>query len=99
MAALAGFGYAVAVAGLVTDGDAARTTHDLIASRGLFAAGILSLAGVVALDILGALWLVLRGRSVRTSNRPTLDATAAERVAIDQPCTSLAASAGQVMDR
>ena len=236
MAALAGFGYAVAVAGLVTEGDAARTTHDLIASRGLFAAGILSLAGVVALDILVAwklyvffrpvsravamwglglrlfyaatfavalshlvgvlgllnsdaaevsvgvsglveaglnrfthiwdaglivfglhlvvlgwlgfrsgyvpkvvdvllavagvgylvdsvgalttsgqwtdiatftfigellfaLWLVIRGRSVRTSDRPTLDATAVERVAIDLPCTSLATSAGQVVNR
>lgn len=236
MAGLAGFGYAVAVAGLVTEGDAARTTQDLIASRGLFAAGILSLAGVVALDVLVAwklwvffrpvnrtvamlgaglrslyaaifalalsqlvgvlglvngdaaevsvdvpgrvlaglarftdiwdagliafglhllvlgwlgfrsgyvpkvvgvllaaagvgylvdsvgalttsgqwtdvatftfigelvfaLWLVIRGRRVRTSDRRTVDATAADRVAIDLPRTPVATSAGQVMDR
>lgn len=62
MAGLAGFGYAVAVAGLVTEGDAIRTTQDLIASRGLFAAGILSLVGVVALDVLvaSALYLFFR---------------------------------------
>ena len=54
MAGLAGFGYAVAVAGLVTEGDATRTTQDLIASRGLFAAGIGSLFGVVVLDVLVA---------------------------------------------
>ncbi len=59
MAGLAGFGYAVAVAGLVTEGDAARTTQDLIASRGLFGAGILTLSGVVALDVLVAWKLYL----------------------------------------
>ena len=59
MAGLAGFGYAVAVAGLVTEGDAVRTTQDLIASRVLFGAGILSLFGVVALDVLVAWKLYL----------------------------------------
>jgi hypothetical protein len=54
MSALAGFGYQVAVKGLVTQGDAARTAHDIMASEGLFRLGILSLFLVVALDVVVA---------------------------------------------
>jgi len=59
MAGLAAFGYVVAVDGLITPGDAVRTTHDLLASRGLFAAGILCLAVVLVLDVLVAWTLYL----------------------------------------
>ena len=59
MAGLATFGYLVAVDGLVTEGDAVRTTQDLMASQSLFRAGILSLAGVIALDVLVA-WALVR---------------------------------------
>jgi len=59
MAGLAGFGYVVAVDGLVTEGDAARTTQDLMASQSVFGAGILSQAGVIALDVLVAWALYL----------------------------------------
>lgn len=62
MAALAGFGYMVAVEGLVTPGDAARTATDIAASAGLFRLGIVSLVLVVALDVVvaWALYRVLR---------------------------------------
>lgn len=78
MAALAGFGNFVAVEGLVTPGDAARTATDITASEGLFRFGIATLFAVVALDVvvawalyrvlLLALWLVTRGRR-RTARR------------------------------
>lgn len=44
-------GNLVAVEGLVTAGDAGRTADDILASTGLFRAGIASLAAVVALDV------------------------------------------------
>jgi hypothetical protein len=54
MSALAGFGYRVAIAGLVTQGDAARTAKDIMGSEGLFRFGILSLFVVVGLDVVVA---------------------------------------------
>ncbi len=54
MSVLAGFGYFVAVEGLVTPGDAARTARDVTASEGLFRLGILSLFLVIALDVVVA---------------------------------------------
>jgi hypothetical protein len=54
MAVLAGFGNFVAVEGLVTPGDAARTTQDIAASEGLFRLGVTSLLLVIALDVLVA---------------------------------------------
>lgn len=62
MAALAGFGYMVAVESLVTPGDAVRTATDIAASAGLFRLGIVSLVLVVALDVVvaWALYRVLR---------------------------------------
>jgi len=54
MSALAGFGYRVAIAGLVTQGDAARTAKDIMGSEGLFRFGIVSLFLVVALDVVVA---------------------------------------------
>ena len=54
MSALAGFGYRVAIAGLVTQGDAARTAKDIMGSESLFRFGILSLFLVVALDVVVA---------------------------------------------
>lgn len=51
-----------AVEGLVTPGDAARTTADIAASQGLFRFGIVSLFVVVVLDVVvaWALYRVLR---------------------------------------
>jgi len=54
MSALAGFGYRVAIAGLVTQGDAARTAKDIMRSEGLFRFGIVSLFLVVGLDVVVA---------------------------------------------
>ncbi len=54
LAVLAGFGVLVATRGLVTDGDAVRTAHDIAKSQGLFRAGILSLCFVVVLDLVAA---------------------------------------------
>ena len=51
IAALAGFGKFVAVDGLVTSGDAARTATDILASEGLFRLGVAALSVVVALDV------------------------------------------------
>ncbi|HEX6246526.1 MAG TPA: DUF4386 domain-containing protein [Nocardioidaceae bacterium] len=51
MAALSGFGIFFAGAGLVTPGDAAQTVEDISASEGLFRWGMLSLYGVVVLDV------------------------------------------------
>ena len=59
MAILAGFGYVVAVAGLVTPADATATATAIRASRGLFGLGIISLLGVVALDVVVA-WALHR---------------------------------------
>lgn len=55
MSALAGFGNFVAVEGLVTQGNAAQTATDIMASEGLFRLGIASLFLVVALDVVVAL--------------------------------------------
>lgn len=54
MSALAGFGYFVAVEGLVTPGDGAQTARDVTASEGLFRLGIASLFVVIALDVVVA---------------------------------------------
>ena len=57
MAALAGFGYNVAIHGLITAGNAARTAQDITAHQGLFRAGIACLFLVIALDVVAALAL------------------------------------------
>jgi len=57
MAALAGFGYNVAIHGLITAGNAARTAQDITAHQGLFRAGIACLFVVIALDVVAALAL------------------------------------------
>jgi hypothetical protein len=59
MAALSGFGIFFAGAGLVTPGDAAQTVEDISTSEGLFRWGILSLYGVVVLDVVVA-WALFR---------------------------------------
>jgi hypothetical protein len=59
MAALSGFGYFVAVKGLVTPGDAARTATDIKGSETLFRSGIVSLFVVVVLDVIVA-WALFR---------------------------------------
>lgn len=59
MAALSGFGIFFAGAGLVTPGDAAQTVEDISASEGLFRWGMLSLYGVVVLDVAVA-WALFR---------------------------------------
>lgn len=59
MAALAIFGNFVAVEGLVTRGNAARTATDIMASESLFRFGIASLFSVGALDVLVA-WALYR---------------------------------------
>jgi hypothetical protein len=62
MAALSGFGYFVAIKGLVTPGDAARTASDIMGSETLFRFGIVSLFVVVVLDVVvaWALYYVFR---------------------------------------
>jgi hypothetical protein len=57
MAALAGFGYDVAIHGRITSGNAARTAQDIMAHQGLFRAGIACLFLVVVLDVVAALGL------------------------------------------
>ena len=59
MAVLSGFGIFFAGAGLVTPGDAAKTVEDISASEGLFRWGVLSLYGVVVLDVVVA-WALFR---------------------------------------
>ena len=56
---LAGFGYFVAVKGLVTPGNAAQTAKDITESEGLFRLGIVSLFLVIPLDIVVA-WALYR---------------------------------------
>ena len=51
MSALAVFGKFVALDGLVTEGNAAQTAQDIMASEGLFRFGIASLILVIALDV------------------------------------------------
>jgi hypothetical protein len=59
MAFLAGFGNFVAVEGLVTPGDAARTADDILAAETTFRLGVLSLYLVVVLDVVVA-WALMR---------------------------------------
>jgi hypothetical protein len=59
MAALAGLGNFVAVEGLVTPGDAARTADDILAAEGTFRLGVLALYLVVVLDVVIA-WALMR---------------------------------------
>jgi hypothetical protein len=59
MSALAGFGALVVVDGLVTQGDAAGTAGDILASEGMFRFGVASLFLVVVLDVVVA-WALLR---------------------------------------
>ena len=59
MAALAGFGYMVAVEGLVAYDDAAQNAANIIESSGLFRFGIVSLFIVIALDVVVA-WGLFR---------------------------------------
>ena len=59
MSVVAIFGKVVAVDGLVTEGDAARTATDIMASQGLFRLGIASLVVVIALDVVVA-WALYR---------------------------------------
>lgn len=54
MAALAGFGYLVAVEGLVAYDDASENAASILESTGLFRAGIVSLFIVIALDVVVA---------------------------------------------
>jgi Domain of unknown function (DUF4386) len=59
MSVVAILGNVVVVAGLVTEGDAARTAADITASAGLFRLGIVSLIVVIALDVVVA-WALYR---------------------------------------
>lgn len=59
MSALSGFGIFVALEGLVTQGDAARTATDIMESEGLFRFGIVSLFLVIAFDVVVA-WALFR---------------------------------------
>ena len=59
MSAVAIFGKVVAVDGLVTEGNAAQTATDIMASEGLFRLGIASLVVVIALDVVVA-WALYR---------------------------------------
>jgi hypothetical protein len=54
MSALAGFGDLVALEGLVTQGNAAQTAEDIMASEGMFRLGIASLFLAVILDVVVA---------------------------------------------
>ena len=59
MSVVAIFGKIVAVDGLVTESDAARTATDIMASQDLFRLGIASLIVVIALDVVVA-WALYR---------------------------------------
>ena len=59
MGVLSGFGYLIAVKGLVTPGNAARTAKDISAHENLFRFGIVSLFLVAALDVVVA-WALYR---------------------------------------
>jgi hypothetical protein len=77
MAALAGFGYNVAIHGLITPGNATRTAQDIMAHQGLFQVGIASLFLVIALDVVAALGLY---RVFSPVSKPISAAAAAMRV-------------------
>jgi uncharacterized membrane protein len=74
IAVLAGFGYFVAVKGLVTPGDPAQTTKDITQSAGLFRLGIASLYLVISLDIIVA-WALYRVFSPVNESLSVLAAT------------------------
>jgi hypothetical protein len=59
LAPLAAFGAIVVVEGLVTEGDAAKTAEDIMASEGMFRFGIASLYLAVILDVVIA-WALFR---------------------------------------
>jgi hypothetical protein len=59
MAVVAPIGLLLGVDGLVTDGDAARTATDIMASEGTFRLGVAGLYLVVVLDVVVA-WALLR---------------------------------------
>lgn len=67
LAVLAGFANFVAVEGLVTRGDAARTAADIAASESLFRFGIAAMLLAVALDVAVAWGLYRVFRSVNAS--------------------------------
>jgi hypothetical protein len=73
MSLLAGFGNFVAVRGLVTGGDAARTATDIMGSEVLFRFGIVSLFLVIALDVVVA-WGMYRVFSPVSANLSLLAA-------------------------
>ena len=77
MAALAGFGYNVAIHGRITHGNAARTAQDIMAHQGLFRAGIACLFLVIALDVVAALALY---RVFRPVSKPISAAAAGMRI-------------------
>src|SRR5215208_4119724 len=74
MSVVAIFGKVVAVDGLVTEGDAARTVTDIMASQGLFRLGIASLIVVIALDVVVA-WALYRVFSPPSASLSMLAAT------------------------
>ena len=59
MSAIAIFGNVIVVDGLVTEGNAAQTAADIMASEGSFRLGVASLIVVVALDVVVA-WALYR---------------------------------------
>ena len=59
MSVLAGFGNFVAVEGLVTPGDAAKTADDILGADVTFRVGVLALYLVVVLDVIVA-WALMR---------------------------------------
>jgi hypothetical protein len=73
MAVLAPFGALFAVGGLVTEGDAARTAADIVASAGLFRLGVASLFVVIVLDVVVA-WALRRVFAPVSSGLSTLAA-------------------------
>ena len=52
LAVLAGFGFLVVVEGLVTQGDAAETAKDILASEGLFRLGVVAMLVAASLDVI-----------------------------------------------
>jgi hypothetical protein len=73
VAALAGFGNLVVVQGLVTPGDAAKTSREILASEGMFRLGVASLYLAALLDIVVA-WALLRVFSAVNAELATLNA-------------------------
>jgi Domain of unknown function (DUF4386) len=74
MSIVAIFGKIVVVDGLVTEGNAAETAADILASEGLFRLGIVSLVVVIALDVVVA-WALYRVFSPVSKSLSMLAAT------------------------